>query len=145
MNRRLMARRRQAGVTLVELMIAVAIVAILTAIAYPSYQRYVVRTHRTSASACLSQYAQFMERYYTANLTYIGAAPGNLPCSRENRLDERYTIAIRADSLTVRAYILDATPRGTQAALDTQCGRLTVDQTGARTVAGPAGRNECLR
>ena len=140
-----MARRKQLGVTLIELMIAVGIVAILTAIAYPSYQRYVARTHRNSASACLSQYAQFMERYYTANLTYVDAAPGDLPCTRESNLDQRYTIGIRAGSATARAYILDATPRDTQAALDTDCGTLTVDQTGARTVSGAAGRDACLR
>lgn len=140
-----MASRRQAGVTLIELMIAVAIVAILAAIAYPSYQRYVVRTHRNSAMACMSQYAQFMERYYTANLTYVGAAPGNLPCSSENNLNQRYNIGLRAGSVTARAYIIDATPIATQLALDAQCNRLSLDQTGARTISGTGTRDQCWR
>jgi type IV pilus assembly protein PilE len=139
-----MASRTQSGVTLVELLVAVAIVGILAAIAYPSYQRYVARTHRNAATACLGQYAQFMERYYTANLTYVGAAPGNLPCSRENDLNRRYTIGLRS-AATARAYTLDATPIGTQLAVDAQCNRLTLDQTGARTVSGSAGRDACWR
>jgi type IV pilus assembly protein PilE len=140
-----MADRRQLGVTLIELLIAVAIVAILAAIAYPSYQRYVARTHRNSASACMSQYAQFMERHYTTGLTYEGAPiPVNgLPCSRENDLNRRYTIGLGA--ATARTYILNATPRDTQAAVDAQCGTLTLDQTGARTVSGTAGRDACWR
>jgi type IV pilus assembly protein PilE len=140
-----MTSRRQSGFTLVELMIAVAIVAILAAIAYPSYQRYVARTHRNAATACMSHYAQFLERFYTANLTYVGAAPGELPCTRDNSLDDRYTIGIRDGSLTARAFFIDATPIGVQATIDAQCGRLTLDQTGARTVAGTAGRDVCWR
>jgi type IV pilus assembly protein PilE len=140
-----MTSRRQSGFTLVELMIAVAIVAILAAIAYPSYQRYVARTHRNAATACMSHYAQFLERFYTANLTYDGADPGELPCTREDNLDRRYTIRIRANSLTARAYFIDARPIETQAAIDAQCGVLTLDQTGARTVSGTAGRDACWR
>lgn len=141
-----MASRKQSGVTLIELMIAVAIVAILAAIAYPSYQRYVARTNRNAATACMSQYAQFMERYYTANMTYVGATPGNLPCTRENNLNQRYTIGPRAGSITARAYIIDATPIGTQAALDnSQCGTLWLDQTGARFVTVTANRDQCWR
>jgi type IV pilus assembly protein PilE len=139
-----MANRRHSGVTLIELMIAVAIVAILAAIAYPSYQRYVARTHRNSAQACMSQYAQFMERYYTSNLTYVGAAP-SLPCRLENNLSQRYTIALRAGSVAAGAYTLDATPIGTQATLDAQCGTLSLNQTGARAVSGTAGRDACWR
>ena len=125
-----MANKKQAGVTLIELMIAVAIVAILAAIAYPSYQRYVVRTHRSAAAACLSQYAQFMERYYTANLTYVGAAPSPA-CRLENNLGQRYTFAVAA--VAARSYTVRATPINTQAALDTTCGNLSVTNTGART------------
>ena len=135
---------RQAGVTLVELLIVVAIIGILAAIAYPSYQRYVARTHRNAATGCMSQYAQFMERYYTSNLTYVGAAP-SLPCRLENNLSQRYTITLRAGSVTARAYTLDATPAGVQASIDAQCGTLTQDQTGARSVSGTAGRDQCWR
>lgn len=142
-----MATRRQSGVTLIELMIAVAIVAILAAIAYPSYQRYVVRTHRNAATACLSQYAQFMERHYTGNMTYVGAPlPANgLPCSRENGMDRRYTFALRAGSVTASAYTLDATPIGTQLALDAECNRLSLNRTGDRTINGTGSRDQCWR
>ncbi|HWK49253.1 MAG TPA: type IV pilin protein, partial [Steroidobacter sp.] len=63
----------QRGITLIELMVVMVIIGILTAIAYPSYQRHVARTHRNAAAACLSQIAQAMERRYTTNLSYVGA------------------------------------------------------------------------
>jgi type IV pilus assembly protein PilE len=137
---RLSLRRAAAGVTLIELMIAVAIVAILTAIAYPSYQAYVARSNRGVAAACLSQYAQFMERYYTTNLTYVGAAPV-LGCRNEGNLNLRYTIAV--NDLAQGTYTLTATPVGVQVNADARCGTLRVDQTGARTVSGPAPVTEC--
>jgi len=140
-----MANRRQsAGVTLIELMVAVAIVGILAAIAYPSYQRYVARTHRNAATACMSQYTQFMERYYTTNLTYVGAAP-SLPCRLENDLNQRYTIGVRAGSVTARAFTLDAVPTAMQDALDLDCDTLWLDQSGRRDVTGTAGANVCWR
>jgi type IV pilus assembly protein PilE len=142
-----MASRRQSGVTLIELLVAVGIVAILAAIAYPSYQRYVARTHRNAATACLSQYAQVMEQHYTANLSYVGAPPITTPqpCSGQNELNRRYTIAVRAGSVTQSAYILDATPISTQAAVDAQCGTLTLDQSGARFTSVTANRDTCWR
>jgi type IV pilus assembly protein PilE len=144
MANRIRAPRAAVGMTLVELMVTVGIVGILAAIAYPSYQRYVARTHRNAASACLSQYAQFMERYYTANLTYVDAEPV-LPCRQENSLDDRYEITLRDDSATANEYILDATPVGVQATIDAECGTLTLNQIGARTVSGDAGTATCWR
>jgi len=64
------------GFTLLELMIVVAIIAILAAIAIPIYQDQVAKARRTDAEGALSSFANAMERYYTENSTYLGAAQG---------------------------------------------------------------------
>ena len=139
-----MVSRRQVGMTLIELMIVVAIVAILAAIAYPSYQRYVARTHRDSAAACMSQYAQFMEQFYTANLRYDGAgfvAPV-LGCRLESNLLTRYTVQLRPGSNTESAYVIEAVPTQLQTAAEQpQCGTRSI--TNARTRSPPNA--ECWR
>ena len=65
-----MNKRYNKGMTLIEVMIVVVIVGILAAIAYPSYQNYVIRANRGAATACLLELSQFMERLYTQNMTY---------------------------------------------------------------------------
>ncbi|MDZ7824822.1 MAG: prepilin-type N-terminal cleavage/methylation domain-containing protein [Gammaproteobacteria bacterium] len=65
--------RKQRGMTLVELMIALVIVGILTSVALPLYSRYQERTYRTQAFADLGDCAQALERFYTVNFTYAGA------------------------------------------------------------------------
>ncbi|MES2887468.1 MAG: type IV pilin protein, partial [Pseudomonadota bacterium] len=63
-------RRLNHGFTLIELMIAVAVVALLAAVALPSYYEFVMRSHRANARAALLQAAQWMERTATAQGTY---------------------------------------------------------------------------
>lgn len=63
--------RRTRGFVLVELMVVVLIVAILAAIAYPGYQRYIIRGKRAQAQAALFQLMQQQERYYTQNNRYL--------------------------------------------------------------------------
>jgi len=58
------------GFTLIELMIAVAIVGILAAIAYPSYIEHVRKTRRADAKAVVLELSQWMERFYTENSRY---------------------------------------------------------------------------
>src|SRR5215831_21007022 len=65
-------RRREAGVTLMELMVVVAIVGILAAIAYPAYTQFVMQTNRTDATKTMQLAAQSMERCYSVNFTYVG-------------------------------------------------------------------------
>ena len=125
-------RRRTAGMTLIELMVVMAIVAILAAIAYPSYRSHVAKTHRKAAAACLSQYANFMERYYTTNLSYEGADP-ELACRTESDLDRFYTFPEPEIGEDSRSYTVTAVPSDAQKATDPDhCGDLSLDQTGGR-------------
>jgi type IV pilus assembly protein PilE len=70
-----------AGFTLIELMIAVAIVAILSAIAYPAYRNYVLRGQVTYATNALSSLSANMERYFQDNRQYTSVAAGTAPMS----------------------------------------------------------------
>jgi type IV pilus assembly protein PilE len=129
--------RLNRGVTLMELMVVMSIIGILSAIAIPTYMQYTVRTHRAAARACLSEASQFMERYYTTNLTYVDADGGDgilgLGCEVASGLDERYEIRLADDpAVTQRTFTLVATPIDSQADRDTGCGALTLNEIGAR-------------
>ena len=63
-------KRKNTGVTLIELMIVMVIVAILAGIAYPSYQSQVTKTRRSDGQAMLMNVMQAQERFYTTNNTY---------------------------------------------------------------------------
>lgn len=76
-------RARSAGFSLIELMVAVAIVAIIAAIAYPQYQNHVMRGFRAEAQQWLQDYAQMQEQYFLDRRAYavagLGNGPGQLP------------------------------------------------------------------
>lgn len=74
-------RSFQQGITLIELMIAVAIVAIISAIAFPMYNNYQTQGIRAQVMSDLGACAQALERHYTVNFTYRSAAadPDDLP------------------------------------------------------------------
>ena len=133
---------RKAGFTLVELMIVILIISIIAAIAIPSYNRYVMRSYRAAARACMMEYSQLMERFYTTNLTYVAGAPAApLGCASEGALDLRYTMTV--GGVAARTYTISATPIGAQATRDTQCGVLTLDQAGTRGEGGTGVVNDC--
>ena len=136
-------RQVQKGFTLIELMIVVAIIAILAAIAYPSYINYITKTHRVAAEGCLSESANFMERFYTTNLTYKTAVLPQFDCASTQQTGNYYTYDLPASSLSASAYVVRAVPINSQLTRDTLCGTLTLNQTGARTDSGTGTVDQC--
>ena len=128
----------QRGFTLMEMMIAVAIIGILAAVAIPSYQKYVQKTHRTDAQAALVEMAQTMERSYARTYTYkalaVGGADSGTPSAailRDIKV-EHYALTISA--ATANTYTLTATPKAGVQSSD-RCGTMTINNAGTKTGA----------
>ena len=120
-----------AGFTLIEVMIVVAVVALLAGVALPSYQGYVRRAHRAHAQATLVQAAQWMERAATVRGTY--PVTNQIPADVLRVEGGRYDVVAASDGAT---YTLTATPVGAQAT--DPCAAYRINERGRRsqTTAG---------
>lgn len=126
------------GFTLVELMITVAVVAILAMIAIPNYTQYVRKGNRTDATKTLTLDAQALERCYSQTFSYAacpGAAVGAGPS-----LDGKYTvnIAIPDPAQVAPSYIISAVPVGSQAG-DTDCALFTLNTANTQAAQNSGG------
>ncbi|AMV00840.1 MULTISPECIES: type IV pilin protein [Xanthomonas] len=116
------------GFTLIELMIVVAVVAILSAIAYPSYTEHVRKSRRAQAKVDLVEYGQLAERFHTVQNTYSGFTLPTNVSPREGGT-AAYTLALTQQ--TQSGYVITATPAAAQAA--DKCGTLSIDQASRKT------------
>ncbi len=136
-----MQRRLENGVTIIELLLVMVIVAMLVAVAIPSYRQYTLRANRAEGHAMLLQAAANQERFYLDNSTYATQSQISEPLPdglglRGESLSGHYGLRIAAAD--DNAFILVATARGEQAA-DESCAVFAIDETGARYGgAGPA-------
>jgi type IV pilus assembly protein PilE len=127
-------KAQETGFTLIELMITVAVVAILAAIALPSYQQYIIRANRSAVQQFMLDIAnreeQFMldARSYTAT---IGAGGLNMTAPAE--VAGKYTVTVVAPAATPPAFTITATPAA--GGPQTADGNLTLNNLGAKTPA----------
>ena len=132
-------RRTVAGFTLIELMIVVAVVAILAAIAVPSYQEQVRKSRRAQAKADIVEYVQMAERFFTVNNTYVGFTLPTSQSPREAGATARYNLP--APTTTATTFTLTANATGAQAS--DRCGDLSITNTGQKGETGSASLEEC--
>lgn len=123
-------KTRASGFTLIELMITVAIVAILAMIAMPSYQEQVRKARRSQAKADLLESVQAVERFYTVNRTYVGAALPFAESPRDTAAGTGYYALGFVAAPTATAYAIAAVPQNSQAG--DRCGTLSIDNVGRK-------------
>ena len=124
--------RQSQGFTLIEMMIVVAMIAIIATIALGSYRDSTVRANRAAAASYILEVASLQERYLLDNRDY---APdmATLGANPPPEVSANYTVTTSDPGGVAPAYEVTATPSGAQASDDTQCGWLRINNLGAKT------------
>lgn len=125
---------RERGFTLIELMIAAAVIAILAAVAIPSYKNYVTRGKLTQATGLMAGLATELQQYYQDNRTYVNACGTSGLAALPPASASSFTFSCTRDATT---FLISASGNaGTNVAGFTY----TLDQNGNRaTTAAPTG------
>lgn len=137
------SRKTPFGFTLIELMITVAVIAILAAVALPSYQRYVVRGKRAAAQSQMMEIANREQQYFLANRAYANKAtlegtgyalPGEVSSSYGYTItvDQVLNASCAAVASTVPSFVITFDPSGGQ---DSD-GNLMLSSEGVKCPAG---------
>jgi len=143
------ARRGAAGMTLIELLVAMVILAILTAIALPQYSSYVMKSRRADAKTALLDLAARQERFFAVNNAYTNSAANlgygasaTFPLNVMSGSASYYTLAVptvtAGSSTALPTFVATVTPAGTQQQ-DTQCYTFQINSNGTKTNLGSGG------
>jgi type IV pilus assembly protein PilE len=131
------------GFSLLELLAAMAIIAVLASIALPTYAEYIARSRRLEARAGLLEAAHWMERWRTERGRYddpasTGQPPAAFPWRQIPRAgDPHYTVSVVATAVTYRI-----TATATRIMASDVCTSLSIDETGRRSFTGSASTEE---
>ena len=145
-----MTSKKQSGITLVELLIVVAILALISAFAYPSYERYVTNSKRTTATSALLQIADRQQQFFMDNKTYaddltdLGFAANPWVIADDGTAstagDPESVYSISLSNVAATTYTITAAPLHGQLR-DSKCASLTLDQAGTRGAS--TGSDDC--
>ena len=138
-----MILRTARGFSLIELMITVAIVAILAMVAYPSYSESVRKSRRADAKITLESYAALQERRFAQNNSYAGTIADLVGASGATSPEGYYTITLDVSCDGTAPYTcFDLTATATGKQLGDRCTTFTLDEVGARDYTGALGSTD---
>lgn len=126
--------KRRRGFTLIELMIAVAVLGIIAAIAIPNYQAYVADGRRTDGQAALMDAAQRLERCYSGSMAYDGGACSDVESDIDGSDSSEGYYTLSTDDMSATTYTIEAAPQRAQS--EDECATLTLDHTGSKGIDG---------
>ena len=137
---------KQGGITLMELMIVVAIISIVSAIAYPNYTRFVAKSKRASSVSVMLQVADRQQQFfmdnkrYATDMTSLGYEANPIMINDDGTVvaagDSKRTYELSFQSASAMAYTILATPQLHQATSDYGCGALTMTEAGVKGQSG---------
>ncbi|ABM59533.1 type IV pilin protein [Verminephrobacter eiseniae] len=148
-------QRMQSGFTLIELMIVVAIIGIVSGLAYPAFKEQLAKSRRADAKATLVGAQQWMERFYTENFRYdqnsagvevtdASQFPSRLRVSPEPQMgsplyDIRVVLKVENGVKKRDEYSVKATRRAGSAMANDRCGDFSIDHLGRKNVSDYSG------
>ena len=122
------------GFTLIELMITVAMVAILVTVALPSYRDHMRTSRRAEAQAFLMAIAARQQQFLVDTRGYAGAL-GTIALATPTNVEAAYDIVVAATAGPPPTFQVSATPKPDTDQTHERCGVLSIDQTGAKSAA----------
>ncbi|MGB5562579.1 MAG: type IV pilin protein [Sedimenticolaceae bacterium] len=138
-----MLSSKQRGLTLVELMVVVAVMAIIATVAYPMYTAQVQKTRRADAKIALESIAMAQERFYTVSGAYtniLSTLQVSAAVQGGTSDEEYYTVAVTHPGGDTQLFTATASATGRQAG-DTDCASFAINQQGVKTATDGGGTN----